>query len=72
MTRFFGSVAAITRQAVPAVAKGSGLPLTLLVPILLFVVVQHLIDRRDPKLALAPTYPEPTLPFDPDPASPPR
>ncbi len=33
--------------------------------VLAFLVVQDRIDRRDPKLALAPVYPDPDLPFLP-------
>jgi hypothetical protein len=41
------------------------LPLALLVIVLLFLLVQNRIDRRDPKLASAPNSPEPELAFGP-------
>jgi hypothetical protein len=48
-----------------AVAEASAFPLLLLLLVLAFLIVQDRIDRRDPKLALAPVYPEPDLPFLP-------
>jgi hypothetical protein len=47
--------------------RHSGFPLGVLFLLALFLLVQDRIDRRDPKLALAPEYPEPDVPF---PASP--
>ena len=41
------------------------LPLTLLVLVFAFLLVQDRIDRRDPKLAAAPLEPEPDLEFGP-------
>jgi hypothetical protein len=41
------------------------LPLALFVIVLLFLLVQNRIDRRDPKLAVAPTTAEPELTFGP-------
>jgi hypothetical protein len=41
------------------------LPLALFVIVLLFLLVQNRIDRRDPKLAVAPTTAEPELSFGP-------
>jgi hypothetical protein len=41
------------------------LPLALLVIVLLFLLVQNRIDRRDPKLAVAPASAEPELTFGP-------
>jgi hypothetical protein len=41
------------------------LPLALFVIVLLFLLVQNRIDRRDPKLAVAPTSAEPELTFGP-------
>ncbi|WP_432545862.1 hypothetical protein [Kineococcus sp. SYSU DK004] len=32
--------------------------------LLLFLLVQDQLDRRDPKLALAPVHPDPDLPFE--------
>jgi hypothetical protein len=43
-------------------------PLALLALVLLFLVIQDVIDRRDPKLALAPVYAEADLPFVPPPS----
>ncbi len=48
-------------------AKGSAFPLGLLVLVLLFLLVQDRIDRKDPKLALAPVHAEPDLGFSPAP-----
>ncbi|GAB7193516.1 hypothetical protein NUM3379_42260 [Kineococcus sp. NUM-3379] len=41
-----------------AMAATSGFPVLLLLLILLFLVIQDRVDRRDPKLALAPLYPD--------------
>jgi hypothetical protein len=41
------------------------LPLALFVIVLLFLLVQNRIDRRDPKLAIAPATAEPELTFGP-------
>jgi streptogramin lyase len=49
----------------PAIATRSSFPLLLLLMVAAFLGVQGRIDRRDPKLALAPVYPEPDLPFLP-------
>jgi hypothetical protein len=46
-----------------AVAKGSAFPISLGVVVLLFLVIQAWIDRRDPKLALAPVHPDRHLDF---------
>jgi hypothetical protein len=45
-------------------ARHSGFPLGVLVALVLFLLLQDQIDRRDPKLALAPEYDEPDLPFE--------
>jgi hypothetical protein len=47
------------------VGKRSAFPSSLLVLVLAFLSLQNRIDRRDPKLALAPVYPTPDLAFDP-------
>ncbi len=47
------------------VGKRSAFPSGLLMLVLGFLSVQNRIDRRDPKLALAPVYPTPDLPFSP-------
>jgi hypothetical protein len=57
-------VADFVERAAPAVIKGARLPLGLLLIALLFLLIQHEIDRRDPKLALAPSYADPDLAFD--------
>lgn len=44
-------------------AQRVAFPLAALAIILGFVAFQHLIDRKDPKLALAPVYADPDLPF---------
>jgi hypothetical protein len=44
-------------------AKRGAFPLLLLLLMIGFVLVQHLIDGRDPKLALAPMHVDPDLPF---------
>ena len=41
------------------------LPLALFIVVLLFLLVQNRIDRRDPKLAAAPVTAEPELTFGP-------
>jgi hypothetical protein len=41
------------------------LPLALLFVVVLFLLVQNRIDRRDPKLAAAPVTAEPELSFGP-------
>jgi hypothetical protein len=47
--------------------RNSGLPLGALLLLGLFLLLQDRFDRRDPKLALAPVYPEPHLTFGPPP-----
>jgi hypothetical protein len=44
-------------------ARHTGFPIAVLVMLALFLLFQDRIDRRDPKLALAPEHPEPDLPF---------
>jgi hypothetical protein len=46
------------------VGKRSAFPTGLLVLVFTFLALQNRIDRRDPKLALAPVHPTPDLPFD--------
>jgi len=50
-------------RLVKPVLERSAFPLLLLVLVALFLLVQDHIDRRDPKLALAPLRAEPDLPF---------
>lgn len=66
------SVQAVAQQVVEAVvlssalaARASAFPSTFLVALGVFVVLQHRIDAADPKLARAPTHPEPDLQFLP-------
>jgi hypothetical protein len=49
----------------PAVATRSSFPVALILIVVAFLVVQDRIDRKDPKLALAPVYAEPDLAFAP-------
>lgn len=65
------SVAEQLRRALAAIAataaegaKRAAFPMLLLVLMALFVLAQHRLDSRDPKLALAPVHAEPDLPFD--------
>jgi hypothetical protein len=51
-----------------AVAERSTLPMSLLLVVMLFLLVQDRVDRNDPKLALAPVYPDPELSFGPRPS----
>ncbi len=52
------------KTVAPAVIRGARLPFGLLLAVLIFLLIQNWIDRRDPKLALAPSYADPDLPFD--------
>jgi len=53
--RFADQVSATVRPAaVQAVAQTFSFPLALMVAVLLFLVVQHRLDRRDPKLRSGP------------------
>jgi hypothetical protein len=44
-------------------AKKSAIPVVLLGVVIAFLLVQHRVDRNDPKLALAPVFAEPDLAF---------
>jgi hypothetical protein len=50
-----------------AVSKKAAFPALLLLCVVLFLLVQDQIDRRDPKLAQAPVHPTNDLGFDPPP-----
>ena len=50
-------------QVAAEVGKRSAFPTGLLVLVVIFLGLQNRIDRRDPKLALAPVHPTPDLPF---------
>jgi hypothetical protein len=67
-TQHRSTIAAIAAVA-QAVAKTASFPLALIAAVALFLLVQNMIDRRDPKLALAPVYRHPDLPFGPLPAA---
>jgi hypothetical protein len=55
---------ALLQRAGPGVAAKAAFPMLLLLIVVAFLLVQDRIDRKDPKLALAPTHAEPDLPFD--------
>ncbi len=55
------------REHAVAVLTHATVPLAVIGLLLLLFFVQEAIDRRDPKLALAPVHREPDLGFDPDP-----
>jgi hypothetical protein len=46
-----------------ALSEGSAASVLLYLAVLAFLAVQDRIDRNDPKLALAPRFAEPDLPF---------
>lgn len=52
-------------RVIDTLTQGVGFPFLLLLLVLLFLLVQHEIDRRDPKLALAPVHAERDLGFVP-------
>ncbi|MGH2711770.1 MAG: hypothetical protein ACRDH9_11280 [Actinomycetota bacterium] len=58
---FLSKVGAVTGQLLEQPA----FPLSLIAVVIGFLVLQNRMDRRDPKLALAPVYPDPHLYFDP-------
>ncbi len=60
------AVDAVEKHA-PEVLKRATIPLLLLALVGLVFFVQEAIDRKDPKLALAPLHREPHLSFDPNP-----
>jgi hypothetical protein len=62
-----GFVPSLKRVGV-AVSEGSAAASALYLVVVLFLAVQDRIDRNDPKLALAPVFGVPDLPFE----SPPR
>jgi hypothetical protein len=64
------ALAVVGHAAIPA-AKGAGLGLTTTAPMLgMFFLVQSRIDRRDPKLALAPVHADADLTFNEIPRGP--
>jgi hypothetical protein len=54
----------VLQRLAPAVAARAAFPVLLLAIMVVFLLVQDRIDRKDPKLALAPMHAEPDLPFD--------
>ncbi len=63
-----GPLAAILRTA-RTVLTTSAFPLAMLIVMVLFILLQDGIDRRDPKLSLASAYADPELSFGPTPAA---
>jgi len=57
------AIAAQVRRIGKPLLKGAAFGLGTLPLVILFLLIQHYIDRRDPKLANAPSYAEPDLPF---------
>ncbi|HVF20697.1 MAG TPA: hypothetical protein VNA14_10690 [Mycobacteriales bacterium] len=55
----------VAGRVLGSVAEGAAFPFVLLLLVALFLVAQHQLDRRDPKLALAPVYAERDLSFAP-------
>jgi large repetitive protein len=55
-------------HAVGAAGGGTGFPLLLIALVLIFLIVQNRIDRRDPKLALASIAADDTVEFQPPPS----
>jgi hypothetical protein len=53
------------RRAVGEAAERAAFPLLLLLAMAIFVLLQNRLDKRDPKLALAPIHTTPDLPFEP-------
>jgi hypothetical protein len=60
-------VATAVAEVAGPVAERSAFPLLLLIVMIGFLAIQNAIDRRDPKLALAPVRSE-DLPFTDDPS----
>lgn len=59
----FDKLAPVIREAVTGTITRPTLPLALLAVVVLFLLAQNRIDRRDPKLASAPVEAEPELDF---------
>lgn len=60
-------VRGLLRDHAADVLERASLPMAILLMLGIAVVAQEAIDRRDPKLALAPVHGDPDLPFDHDP-----
>jgi hypothetical protein len=64
LTTGVGNVAhTVSTAAAPALRGAAYTSLIILPLVLLFLLIQRVIDRRDPKLALAPSYGDPFLGF---------
>jgi hypothetical protein len=63
--RGHGGLLETLRQTIGEAAKRTAFPLLLLIAMFVFVLLQNRLDRRDPKLALAPIHSTPDLPFSP-------
>jgi hypothetical protein len=61
----FGKLLRRVAEVAAEVGKRSAFPGALLLMVFGFLMVQNRIDRKDPKLALAPVYPTPDLEFEP-------
>ena len=59
--RILGGLATVAE----GVLSQPGFPVSLILVVILFLMAQNRIDRRDPKLAMAPVYPDPHLDFEP-------
>ncbi|MCW2623146.1 MAG: hypothetical protein JWL64_2748, partial [Frankiales bacterium] len=60
-----GQIADTLVPAIVDVVGKPALPLALLFVVVVFLLVQNRLDRRDPKLAAAPVQSEPELTFEP-------
>lgn len=53
------------RDLLAGLARNASFPLLLILAVLFFLLLQDRLDRKDPKLALAPLHQEPEQPFPP-------
>jgi len=69
-SKVIGEIVEQTAEVVYKVASGtarhSGVPIASIAAVVIFLLIQNRIDRRDPKLALAPVIGDPYLSFDRD------
>ena len=65
MLSVLAALPALLMNNAPAIVTRSSFPILLVLVVVAFLIVQDRIDRKDPKLALAPVYAEPDLPFAP-------
>lgn len=61
----FGEALENVTTVVAGLLEQPAFPMVLIALVVSFLVLQNRVDRRDPKLALAPVYPDPHLYFDP-------